>query len=345
MSGWRISPGTAFEAGRRIERRTLLQWGAVLAGTLAVPVSPFADRFATAVTSGVRLPVLWLNGQDCTGDAEGFLRASGPGPVELILDKLSLDYAELLMTTSGEAAHAVLARTAADHAGRYVVVVEGSIPAADGGSFCCVAGRPFVDVVREAASGAAAVIAAGSCATNGGLPAADGGATGASGVAQVLAGSPVPVICLPGCPMNVANLTATLAHYLALGSWPKTDGRGRPQFAYGERVHAGCERRPFFRQHKFVQTWGDEGHQAGWCLSQVGCQGRRTPGSCSTVRFNAATSWPVGSGAPCLGCTRDTFWQELPRAFTWTPGEPAAVPGPGPGPGIGPRIGPRRHGQ
>ena len=87
------------------DRRALLRWGAGIAGVLALPAMPFADQFAYAATTTPRLPVLWLNGQDCNGDSEGFLRATNPTPSQLILDYLSLDYAELLMAPSGDAAN------------------------------------------------------------------------------------------------------------------------------------------------------------------------------------------------------------------------------------------------
>lgn len=302
-----------------IDRRALLRWSAIVAGTLVLPVVPFAPRIADALESAPRLPVLWLNGQDCTGDSEALLRAAQPTPSQLILDHLSVDYAELLMAASGDAAENRLAETIANYAGQYVVIVEGSIATAQNGVFCCVGGRSFTDIVKQAAAGAAAVIAVGSCAADGGLPLATGGATGAASVSTVLAGMGKTIIRFPGCPMNIDNLTAALVQYITLGTWPETDSTGLPLFAYGARVHRSCERLPFFRAGQFVQTWGDAGHQAGWCLRNVGCQGPQTSSNCSTVKFNSATSWPVGAGAPCLGCTRATFWSGLGSAFSWTP--------------------------
>jgi hydrogenase small subunit len=319
-------PGTGRMENAGIDRRTLLRWGAYMAGVLALPAVPFAERIATAAETAPRLPVLWLNGQDCTGDLEGFLRSSQPTPSELILDRLSLDYAELLMAPAGAAAEGVLAKALTDHAGRYVVVVEGSIPTAASGMYCCIGGRTFVQILREAAAGAVAVIAVGSCASNGGLPAAAGGVTGAASVGSVLTGTTTKIINLPGCPMNVANLTATLVQYATLGTWPDTDTAGLPLFAYGARIHSRCERLPFFRAGQYVRTWGDAGHQAGWCLRYVGCQGPQTSANCSTAKFNAATSWPVASGAPCLGCARSTFWSKLSDSFAWTPPVAAATP-------------------
>lgn len=302
-----------------IDRRALLRWSAGIAGVLALPVIPFADRIARALETEPRLPVLWLNGQDCMGDSETLLRASRPTPSQLILDHLSLDYTELLMAPSGEAAEGRLRATMDQYSGKYVLVVEGSIPTAANGVHCCVGGRSFVDLVKEVAGPALAVIAVGSCAADGGLPLAAGGATGAASVSTVLSGTGKKIIKFPGCPMNIENLTAALTQYITLGTWPETDSTGLPLFAYGSRIHRSCERLPFFRAGQFVRTWGDAGHQAGWCLRNVGCQGPQTSANCPTVKFNDATSWPIGAGAPCLGCVRPTFWSQLSNAFSWVP--------------------------
>jgi len=299
--------GSRLDAGG-VDRRSLLRWSAFMAGLLALPAVPYTARIAEAVTTKPRLPVLWLNGQDCTGDIEAFLRASRSSPSSLILDVISLDYSELLMAPSGTAAERSLTDTVAAYGGRYVVVVEGSIPNAANGTFCTIGGRSFLEVLRATLPSALGVIAVGTCACYGGLPAASGGTTGAVGIRNVLGSSSVPLLLLPGCPVNADNLAATLISYLALGTWPATDRSGRPTFAYGRCVHERCERRTFYQRGLFVREWGDAGHQAGWCLYQLGCHGLQTRGNCPTVRFNGATSWPVGTGAACLGCTGSGFW-------------------------------------
>jgi hydrogenase small subunit len=302
----RERPGSS--AMRELDRRSLLRWSAGMAALLALPTVPYAAQIAQAVTTKPRLPVLWLNGQDCTGDIESFLRSAKAAPTDLFLNQLSLDYSELLMAGAGDAAEKSAADTMSAYAGKYVLVVEGSIPTAQNGIFCTVGGRSFTSVLRTAAAGALAVIAVGTCAAHGGLPAAAGGSTGAAGVASVLGTSSVPLISLPGCPVNGDVITATLINYITLGTWPALDSKGRPTFAYGRTVHSRCERRTFFQAGKFVLAWGDAGHQAGWCLKQMGCQGQTTYNNCPVQKWNGGTSWPVGSGAPCLGCSENGFW-------------------------------------
>ncbi len=349
-----------------IDRRRLLRWSAYMAGVLALPMVPYGARIAEAMETQTRLPILWLRGQNCDGNIEALLRASEPTPSELILDRLSLEYVELLMAASGASAHDQLAESIAKYFGGYVLVVEGSIPMADGGAYCCAGGQPFDRLVREAAAGALAVIAAGSCAADGGLPAAAGGVTGAVSLGALLgypapgagasngaggpsngaggAGSSAPTakfMAFPGCPMNVENITAAIVQYLTLGEWPETDAAGLPLFAYGARIHPSCERLPFLREGKVALEWGDEGHRSGWCLRRIGCQGPSTSGNCSTVKFNGGTSWPVSSGSPCIGCTTPGFWNHLSSVVSWsppsaTPPEPNPAPTASPTPTVGP---------
>jgi NiFe hydrogenase small subunit HydA len=118
-----------------------------------------------------------------------------------------------------------------------------------------------------------------------------------------------PVLNLPGCPVNVVNLTATVVHFLTFGSLPEMDALHRPLFAYGGLIHDNCERRGHFDRGEFVRAWGDAGHQAGWCLYQMGCKGPVTRHNCPSVRWNEGTNWPVGSGHGCIGCSEPGFWE------------------------------------
>ena len=54
-----------------ISRRKFLQFCGLMAATLALP-SEYVGRIASALTTAVRPPVIWLEFQDCTGDSESF---------------------------------------------------------------------------------------------------------------------------------------------------------------------------------------------------------------------------------------------------------------------------------
>ncbi len=121
--------------------------------------------------------------------------------------------------------------------------------------------------------------------------------------------SGVPIVNLPGCPLNVDNLTATVVHYLTFQELPALDDLGRPLFAYGRRIHDNCERRGHFDAGEFVEAWGDEGHRKGWCLYKMGCKGPVAFQNCPSIRWNEGTSWPVGAGHGCIACASLNFWE------------------------------------
>ncbi|HET9658457.1 MAG TPA: hydrogenase small subunit, partial [Kineosporiaceae bacterium] len=286
-----------------INRRRLLGWAAGVTAALALPPA-LAPQLVRAVTTSKKPTVLWLEFQNCTGDTESFLRSRSPGVGEIILDLVSLDYHETLMAPAGSRAEKSL--TDAIRAGGHILVVEGSVPLADDGVYCVVGGRTAAQQLKDAAKGAAAVICVGTCSAHGGLPAAAPNPTGAVGVSDVVKG--VPIINLPGCPVNVDNITATIVHYLTFKELPATDAKGRPLFAYGQKIHDNCPRRGHYEAGHFALRYGDEGHRAGWCLYKLGCKGPWTFHNCPTQQWNGRTQWPIGVGARCIGCSENKFW-------------------------------------
>lgn len=259
-------------------------------------------QMAEAIGKTKRPSVIWLHFQDCTGCTETLLRTSTPDAANLILDVISLDYHETLMAASGAQAEAALRQAVEDNINKYVLVVEGAIPARDDGIYMELGGRPGVQVLKEVAAKSAAVIAIGSCASWGGVPSADPNPTGAVGVDSVISGK--PIINLPGCPPNPYNLLAVVLEYVTMGRLPALDEFGRPKFAYDRVIHENCPRRAHFDAGRFANSFGDEGHRKGWCLYKLGCKGPITHAACATRHFNEIPGvWPIGIGAPCLGCT------------------------------------------
>jgi len=293
---------------RGVSRRSFLKFSAAMASALALPAT-YAPRIAAAVAAAPGLPVVWLRGQVCGGNTTAFLHASQPTVSELVLDLLSVDYHETLMAPAGDRAALSLADTLERHPDGYIAIVEGAIPLAADGVYCTIGGRAVSEVVREVCSGAIFTIAVGSCAFDGGAPAAGGGPTGAVGVAQLVPDA--QLVNLPGCPMNVENLTATIVNYLTFRELPPTDARRRPYFAYGGLIHNQCERRAHFEFGEYVLAWGDEAAQKGWCLYKLGCKGPETFANCPTERYAEGTSWPVKAGHGCVGCTMPRFWDAM----------------------------------
>jgi hydrogenase small subunit len=297
-----------------VSRRDFLKVCTAAAAAVGLPASA-AEKMAEKVASGKKPPVIWLHFQECTGCTESLLRTSHPGVAELILDLVSLEYHETLFAAAGRQIEEALHESIRDNAGKYICVVEGAIPTKDDGVFCQVGGRTAVDILEDVASKAGLVVAIGSCASFGGVAAAEPNPTGAKGVPQILVGK--PVVALPGCPANPYNLLGTVLQYATLGTLPAVDDKGRPRFAYARTIHEDCERRPHFDAGRFVQKFGDESHRLGYCLYKVGCKGPATHANCSLVPFGeVGDSWPVGLGHPCIGCTEQKVAFRVPMFST-----------------------------
>lgn len=302
-----------------VSRRSFLRLCSVIVATapagLALTKSGSVAQIAAKIGKARRPSVIWLHFQDCTGCTETLLRTSAPDAAHLILDIISLDYHETLMAASGKQAEAALRKAMDDNAGKYILVVEGSIPTRDNGIYMELGGRPAVEVVKDVASRAAAVVAIGSCASWGGVPSSDPNPTGAVGVDTVISGK--PIINLPGCPPNPYNLLAVVLEYVTMNRLPEMDDLHRPTFAYERVIHENCPRRAHFDAGRYANAFGDDGHRKGWCLYKLGCKGPVTHAACSTRHFNEIPGvWPIGIGAPCLGCTEKNVLWRIPTTET-----------------------------
>ena len=293
-----------------VSRRDFIKFCSIMAAGMGLPLAAGKD-LAAAVTEPQRPPVIWLSGQGCTGCTESLLRPFHLTLEHLILDLISLEYNETLNAGAGHQAEAHKEHILDTHAGSFILVVEGAIPTKDKGVYCQIAGRPFVDIIKETAAKAGAVIAIGSCAAWGGIPSSDPNPTGAKGVPQVL--SDTTVLTVPGCPPNPYNFVSTVAYFLTYKKLPELDSLGRPKFAYSRLIHENCERRPHFDAGRFAEAFGDEGHQKGYCLYKLGCKGPVTYNNCSIRSFNDVDTWPVSTGHPCFGCSEAGVGFSVPQ--------------------------------
>lgn len=295
-----------------INRRDFMKFCTAVAATLGLPMSA-GVKIAEAVTSPERPPVIWLSGQQCTGCVEMLLRTDHPSIDSLIFNLISLEYSETLNAGSGHQAEAALQQSLERYKGKYILVVDGSIPVKDDGIYCQIAGKPVLTILNEMAPNAAAVIAIGSCASWGGVAAAEPNPTGATPVHEVLKPKGISVVNIPGCPPNPYNFLSTVIHFLTFGKLPELDDKGRPTFAYSRLIHENCERRPHFDAGRFAEEFGDAGHRKGYCLYKLGCKGPETFNNCSIVHFNDRVGcWPVGTGAPCFGCSEEQVGFHVP---------------------------------
>lgn len=289
---------------RGINRRDFLKMSVLLTGAFGLDYS-FAGHVRQALQANTRAPVIWLEFQDCAGCTESITRSQNPTLAKLLFNDITIEYHETIMAAAGFQAEGAKRSAMDKYKGKYVLVVEGSIPRANDG-YCTIGGRSAVDLLREAAAGAFAVVAVGNCAAFGGIPRANPNPTDALGVMEMVTDK--PVINIPGCPAIPEAMTNTIAHILVLGSVPELDSLKRPKLFYSQTIHDRCLRRGFYDAGLFASSFGDEGYRKGYCLYKLGCKGPTTYNSCPSLKWNQGTSWPVESGHPCLGCSEPNFW-------------------------------------
>jgi len=291
------------------DRRDFMKWVSATTAMLMLP-SFFEPLVAEAAEVMNRVPIIWIELQDCAGNSEAFIRSDGPKIDEIILELVSLEFQETLMVASGHQAEAQLHDAMETFKGEYLLFVEGSIPTAMNGYYGTIgpSGETFEEHLIRLSKDAAAIVAVGSCATFGGIPAAAPNPTGAKGVMDIVKGK--PIVNIPACPANPANMVGVILHYVLTGQIPELDSLLRPKFAFGYRIHDNCERRAHFDAGEFVEEWGDEGAKNNFCLYKVGCKGPMTFNNCSIVRYNEAVNWPIGVGHGCIGCSEPDFWDK-----------------------------------
>lgn len=295
----------AYLKARGLSRRGFMKFCAATTSMMALPPT-MTSAVAAALSQAQRPSVIWLSFQECTGCTESLTRSHSPTVEGLIFDAISLDYHHTLQAAAGDAAEEARLAAMEKHHGKYIVVVDGSIPTKDGGVYSTIAGHTNLDMLKETAEGAAAIVSVGTCAAYGGIPAAMPNPTEAVAVSDIIKDK--PIINVPGCPPIPSVITGVLAHYLTFGTIPELDSLGRPLSFYGDTIHDRCYRRPFYDQGKFAKSFDDEGARKGWCLYELGCRGPVTRNVCATQKWNQGTSFPIQSGHGCIGCSEPKFW-------------------------------------
>ena len=294
-------------AERGISRRAFLKYASYVASIMALPPTA-TSVIAQSMAKARRQSVIWLSFQECTGCTESITRSYSPTLEDLIFDFISLDYHHTLQAVSGAAAEHAREAAMKENKGKYIVVVDGSVPIKDGGVYSTIAGMTNLEMLKETAKDAFAIISVGTCAAFGGIPQASPNPTGAVAVSTIIKDK--PVINISGCPPIPEAMTGTIAYLLSFGKVPELDHLGRPLAFFGESIHDRCYRRPFYEKGMFAESFDDEGARKGWCLYKVGCKGPIAYNACATLKWNGAISFPIQSGHGCLGCSEPGFWDK-----------------------------------
>jgi hydrogenase small subunit len=248
-------------------------------------------------------PVIWLQGASDTGCSVSLINTVHPKIADVLLKIISLRYHTTIMAGQGELANQALKDVKKEAAGKFILIIEGSVQPEEDGIYCVIGeakGKPitFASALADLAPKAAAVVAVGACAAFGGIPQAKPNPTGAMSVGEFLK---KPVVNIPGCPAHPDWIVGTLVHVLLYGM-PELDAQGRPTLFFGKAIHENCTRYSYFSEGKFASSFGEEG-----CLIQLGCKGPVTNADCPTREWNTRVNWCVGSGGMCIGCCSPDF--------------------------------------
>jgi len=288
----------------QIHRRDFLRMGAALAAALGLPSaggSVLAEGLEKIFAR--RIPLVWVQGLSCTGCSVSLLNADSPSVLQVLTEMISLVYHSTVSAAQGGDVDKVI--DLVGHRHDFLLVLEGAIPA-DMPEACQVGGKSLEDFLEPLARNAAAVVAAGTCASFGGVPAAEGNPTGAIGLKEFMTRRKIPIearlVNLPGCPVHPSCLVGTLAQVAARGYPAVIPDLLTPELFYKHSVHDECPRFHFWEKNIFAAKFGDEG-----CLFKLGCLGPLSHTTCPRHQWNGGVNWCVRAAAPCLGCTSEHF--------------------------------------
>ena len=211
--------------------------------------------------------ILWITaGLGCDGDSVSITAATEPSIEDIILGsvpglpKVHL-HNPVLAYEVGDEFLEWFHKADRGELENFVLVVEGSIPnehlSGDGywaamGTDAAT-GQPIktTEWIDRLAPKALGVVAAGTCATYGGIHAMKGNPTGCMGIADYLgwdwkSKAGLPIVNVPGCPVQPDNFMETLLYLLrqlaGLAPMIPLDDALRPKWLFGMTVHQGCDR-------------------------------------------------------------------------------------------------------
>ncbi|HYZ82930.1 MAG TPA: hydrogenase expression protein HypE [Bryobacteraceae bacterium] len=286
------------------------------------------------------IDILWLSaGLSCDGDTIAMTAATQPSIEDLVLGALpwipKVNFLNLFLASENgddflERFH-LAAKGAIDP---FILVVEGSIPDERNkaeGYWACFgtdreSGQPITtcEWIDRLAPNAWAIIAAGTCATYGGIHAMQGNPTGCMGLADYLgwkwkSRAGIPIVCIPGCPVQPDNFMESLLFllHMAAGKAPMIplDEALRPTWLFGQTVHEGCDRGGYYEQAEFAEEYGSR-----TCIVKLGCWGPVVQCNVGKRGWMGGIGGCPNVGGICIGCTMPGFPDKFMPFMNQPPG-------------------------
>ena len=305
-------------------------------------------------TEGVTAHVIWMTaGLSCDGDSVAMTSAKNPSLEDIIRGIIPgmprvVVHTPVLAYENGAEFFEAWYQAERGELDPFVLILEGSLPNEEingEGHFAAMGvnpetGQPITtnEWVDRLAPKAAAVVAVGTCATYGGIPAMRNNPTGAMGLPDYLgwnwkSKAGIPIVCIPGCPAQPDNTTETLL-YLVLqlgGMAPMIDPRRGAPPALALRSHRtrGVQPRGFTEQGQFATQYGDDPR----CLVKLGCKGpvvkcnvplRGWQSGMGVAPTSAGSAWrarcPASRTSSCRSWTPTRGdWPRTPRSTLYGP--------------------------
>jgi hydrogenase small subunit len=312
------------------------------------PMAPIGirSRAVEPDTSKIRLGplekiyLIWMVGASCDGCSVAATGATHPRVEHLLagiipgLPRVELIHTVVSVECGPEWTHNLFMAERGELDAPYVVCWEGSVmdeSIAGEGYWMGLGEDPqtgrqitSLEWLDRLSPGAAAVVAVGTCATWGGIPASKGNPTNAMGVMDYLgkdfrSSFGVPVVNIPGCSPIGDNIIETAAAVLlflnGLAPLPEFDEIGRPAWLFGETVHRHCPRAGYYEEGVFAREYGDKE-----CLVELGCWGPVV--QCNIVERGNVDGHGgcMQMGGICIGCTMPGFPDKFSPIYEIAPG-------------------------
>ena len=272
--------------------------------------------------------VLWLTaGLGCDGDTIALTAAEQPSIEDLILGafpgvpKIRL-HNQVLAYENGSEFLQNFQDAVEGKIDPFILVMEGSIPDEsnhpEGGYWAAfgtdlATGQPIKTTqwIDRLAPAATAIVATGTCAAYGGMHAMAGNPTGCMGLPDYLgwdwkSKAGIPIVCIPGCPVQPDNMTQTLLQVLSVisGAAPMfdLDEELRPKALFSETLHQGCNRGGYYEQAEFAEEYGTRP-----CIVKLGCWGPVVQCNVGQRGWMGGVGGCASVGGICIGCTMPGF--------------------------------------